>query len=124
MMRNKHRNELKLEWPLKKELMMSCEACSIGKERQLAVNQYVDNSKKAMKDGKRIFSDLATVKAPQDSGITTNRNWHIIVDQYTGDKVLKFYSTNNQYAKKIASGKIMENQYHISGTRMHQRIKS
>ena len=51
------------------------------------VNKYVDNSKKATRAGKKIFSDLAMIKAPQDSGITiTNRNWHIVVNQYTGYK--------------------------------------
>ena len=64
---------------------MSCEACAIGKTRQLAVNKHVDDSKKATRAGEIIFSDLATIKVTQDSGITiTNRNWHTVVDQYTG----------------------------------------
>ena len=46
-----------------------------------------------MRASKRIFSDLATIKAPQDSGITIiNRNWHIVVCQYMGYKELAFYS--------------------------------
>ena len=67
--------------------MIPCKACSVEKVRQLVVNKYVDNSKKATRAGKKIFSDLAMIKAPQDSGITiTNRNWHIVVNQYTGYK--------------------------------------
>ena len=60
------------------------------------VNKPVDNSKKVTRAGKRIFSDLATIKVPQDSGITiTNRNWHIVVDQYMGYKESEFYSTKS-----------------------------
>ena len=33
------------------------------KMRQLAVNKHVDDSKKAMRTGKGIFSDLAMIKA-------------------------------------------------------------
>ena len=76
-----HGIELEFGWPLKKGPMMPCKACSIRKARQLVVNKHVDDSKKAMTAVKRIFSDLATIKAPQDSAITiTNRNWHIVVD--------------------------------------------
>ena len=47
----------------------------------------MDDSKKAMRAGKKRFSDLATIKAPQDSCIPiTNKNWYIVVDQYTGYK--------------------------------------
>ena len=64
---------------------MPYEACSFRKAIQLVVNKHVDDSKKAMRAGKRIFSDLATIKAPQDSGIIiTDRNWHIVVDQHMG----------------------------------------
>ena len=56
--------------------MMPCEDCSTGKVRQLAINKDVDDSKKATRAGKRILSDLARTKAPEDSGITImNRNW-------------------------------------------------
>ena len=35
---------------------------------------------------------------PQDSGITiTNRNWHIVVDQYTGYKESELYSTKSDF---------------------------
>ena len=56
--------EMELGWPLKKGPMMPCKACSIGKLRQLVVNKPVDNSKKAMRAGERIFSNLAMIKAP------------------------------------------------------------
>ena len=69
--------------------MMPCKTQSIGKARPLVVNKHVDNHKKATRASERIFSDSATIKAPQDSGMTiTNRNWHIIVDQYDGYKEL------------------------------------
>ena len=54
------------------------------KAKQLAINKYMDDSKKAMRADKRIFSDLATIKAQQDSGITIpNKNWHIVLDHDT-----------------------------------------
>ena len=75
---------------------MSCKASSIGKAGQLAINKHVDNSKKAARTGERIFSDVATIKALQDSGIIiTNRNWHIGVDQHTGYNKPEFYSAKS-----------------------------
>ena len=69
---------------------MPCKAYSIRKMRQLVVNKHVDDSKKATRAGKRKFSNFATIKAPQDSGITiTNRNWHIVVNQYMGYKEME-----------------------------------
>ena len=50
-----HRVALKLGWPFKKGFMMPCEACSIGKVKQLVINRHVDNRKKATKAGKRFF---------------------------------------------------------------------
>ena len=33
------------------------------------------------------YTDLVMTKAPQVSGIIiTNKNWHIVVDQYTGTR--------------------------------------
>ena len=51
-----------------------------------------------------------TINAPQDTGITiTNRNWNIVVDQYTGYKELEFYSTKSDFmeltCKKISKWK-------------------
>ena len=55
--------------------MIPREACLVGKVRQLVINKHMDNSKKATRSGKRIFSDLAMIKVPQHSGITiTDRN--------------------------------------------------
>ena len=70
----------------------------------------MDDSKTATRAGKRLFSDLTTIKAPPDSDITTtNRNWHIVVDQYTGYKELEFYSTKSDFVettyKKISEWK-------------------
>ena len=49
-----------------------------------------------------VSSDLPTIKAPKDSDITiTNRNWHIVVDQYTGYKELEFYSTKSDFVEPI-----------------------
>ena len=77
---------------------MSYKACSISKAKQLAINKHVDDSKKAKKAGERIFSYWATIKLPRDSGNTiTNRNCHIIMDQYTGYKELEFYSTKSSF---------------------------
>ena len=96
-----HRIALEMGSLLKKELMMPCKACSIGKARQLGVNKHVDNSK-ATRASKRIFSDLAIIKASQDSGITiTNRNWHIVMDQYTGYKESEFYSTKSDFVEPM-----------------------
>ena len=82
-----HKSLVELGWSLKKGLMMPCKACSVGKAMQLAISKHVDDRKTAMRAGERIFSDLVTIKAPQDSGITiTSENLHIIVDQYTRDK--------------------------------------
>ena len=85
---------------LNKGLMMPCKAYSIGKARQLAVNKHVDGSKKAKSAGERIFLDLMTIKAQQESGITiTNRNWHIVVDQYMRYKELEFYNTKSDFVE-------------------------
>ena len=66
------------------------------------IKKHVDDSKKTMRAGERIFSDLATIKAPQDSGITiTNKNWHIVVDQYTGYKELEFYCTKSDFVEPM-----------------------
>ena len=95
-----HKIALELGWPLKKGLIMPCKACSVRKAGQLAINKQVDNSKKTTRAGKRIFSDLVTIKAPQDSSFTiTNSNWHIVVDQYTGYKEFAFYSTKSDFVK-------------------------
>ena len=123
-----HKISLELGWPLKKGPMMSCKACSVRKARQLVINKHVDNCKKATRADKRIFSDLATIKAPQESGITIpNRNWYIVVDQYTGNKESEFYSTKSDFVewmcKKFSDWKIMVNQYHTFSTIMHQRMK-
>ena len=77
---------------------MPCEACSVGKARQLVINKHLDDSKKAMRAGKRIFLALAMIKSPQDSGITiTNKNWHIIVGQYTGYEESECYSIMSDF---------------------------
>ena len=94
--------------------MIPWKAYSIGKAKQLAINKHMDKSKKAMRAGKRIFYDLATIKAPKDSGITiNNKNRHIVVDQYTGHRESEFYSTKSDFVepmcKKFMSGKIMGN---------------
>ena len=47
-------------------------------------NKHVDDSKKAVRAGKRIFSDLMTNKTPQDSNITMTNRIH--VDQFIGYK--------------------------------------
>ena len=53
---------------------------------------------KCARAGKRIFSDLVTINAPQDSGITiTNMNWHIVVDP--GYNELEFYSTKSDFVE-------------------------
>ena len=42
------------------------------------------------------YTDLVMTKAPQVSGIIiTNKNWHIVVDQYTGYKESEFYNTKS-----------------------------
>ena len=58
----------------------------------------MDDSKKARRAGKRIFSDMVMIKTPQDSGITiTNKNGHIVVDVYTGYNELELYSNKNDF---------------------------
>ena len=93
---------LELGWLSKKGPMMPCKACSVGKGRQLAINKYMDDSKKTKRCGKRMFSDLVAMKAPQDSDITIiNKNWHNIVDQYAGYKDLEFYSTKKDFMESM-----------------------
>ena len=66
---------LELGWSLKKGPTMPCKACSIGKAKQLVINKHVDKSNKATIAGERIFSDLAMIKALQESSIiVTNKN--------------------------------------------------
>ena len=55
--------------------MIPYKACSAGKPKKLAINKHVDDSMKATRATKRIFSDLVMIKALQDCGITiTNKN--------------------------------------------------
>ena len=62
--------------------MTPCKACSVGKAKQSVINKLEDDSKKATRAGQKIFSDLAMIKAPQDSGIAiAYKNWIIVVDQ-------------------------------------------
>ena len=110
-----HKIALELGWSLKKAPMIPCKACLVGKANQLVINKHVDDSKKTTRAGKRTFSDLVTIKLPQDSSITiTNQNWHIVVDQYMGYKELDCYCTKHDFVeptcKNLASGKIMGNQ--------------
>ena len=51
------------------------------------------------------------IKAPQDSGITiTNKNWHIVVDQYTGYKKSEFFVPRVAlWNRSLINGKIMGN---------------
>ena len=64
------------------------------------INKHMDDSKKAARAGKRIFSDLTTIKAPQDSGITIiNKNWHIVADQYMGYKELEYYCIKSDFVE-------------------------
>ena len=78
--------------------MMPCKACSVRKAKQLAINKDVGKSNKATRAGERIFSDLATIMTLQDSSIgITNRNWHMVVDQYTGYKESEFYCTKSSF---------------------------
>ena len=40
------------------------------------------------------------IMVPQDSGITiTNKNWHIVMDQYTGYKESEFYCNKSDFVK-------------------------
>ena len=104
---------------------MPCEDYSIRKVRQVVINKHVDDSMKYTW-AKRIFSDLVTAKAPQDSGITiTNKTWHIVVDQYTWQRSQSFtvprVTSWNRRSKQLASGKITGNQYHTLSMTMHHR---
>ena len=86
----------------KKGPMIPCKACSVRKEGWLGINKHVYEIKKVTRAGKRIFSVLATIKEPQDSGITiTNRNWQIVVDQYTAYKESQFYSTKSDFVEPM-----------------------
>ena len=77
---------------------MLFKAYSVGKLRQLVINKHMNDSKKVMRAGKRIFLDLETIKVPQDSEITiTRRKWHIVVNQYTVYKELEFNSTKGVF---------------------------
>ena len=70
----------------------------------MAINKHVDDSKKVTRAEERIFSDLATIKAPQDSSITVaNKNWHIVVDQYTGYKESEFYGTKSDFMESTCN---------------------
>ena len=65
-----HKIALEIRRSLKKGLLMPCKASSVGKAKQLVLNKHLDDSKKAMRAGERIFSYIAMIKVPQDSGIT------------------------------------------------------
>ena len=68
----------------------------------MTINKHVEDIKKVTRAGERIFSDLATLKALQDSSITvTNKNGHVIVGKYTGYKELEFYSTKSDFVEPM-----------------------
>ena len=108
--------------------MIPCKACSVGKVEQFTINKHMKDSKKATRAGKRIFSDLVIIKAPQDSDITiNNKNWHIVVDQYTGYKESEFYCTKSAFVelmcKKFSKWKNNGKPVTYMRHNMHQRIK-
>ena len=56
--------------------------------------------KKTTRAGKRMFWDLATIKALQDSSIiVTDKNGHIMVDQYIWYKESEFNSTQSDFVE-------------------------
>ena len=57
-----HQIALELGLFLQKGPMIPCKACSVRKAKQLTINKHMDDSKKATRAGKRIFSDLVTIK--------------------------------------------------------------
>ena len=72
------------------------ESYSIEKAKQLVINKHVDDCKKDMRAGKRMFSDLAMIKAPEHWN-HCHQNWHIVVDQYTGYKESYFYCIKSDF---------------------------
>ena len=51
---------------------------------------------------KEMFSDLATIKAIQESGIAiTKKNCHIVVDQYMGYKELQFHGAKIDFVEPM-----------------------
>ena len=87
---------------LEKGPMTPCKTCLIRKAKQFTNNKQVDNSKKATRSGKRIFSCLVTINAPGESGITiTNRNGYIVMNQYTGYKKLEFYCNKSDFVEPM-----------------------
>ena len=98
MMNYKHTIALELRYSLKKGPLTPYKACLIGKTKQLVINKYVDDSKKGTRAEKKLFSDLMTIKALQDSSTTgANKDWNFVVDQYTWYKESEIYGTKSDF---------------------------
>ena len=88
-----------LGWEITRGGMKPCASCAAGKAKQKNLPK-VDEPKKATVVNGRIYSDIATVKAPKSKKgekqiVVAKKNWHMMVDECTGLKFSKFYNKKN-----------------------------
>ena len=57
-----HKIALKFGWSLEKGLMIPHKACLVRKAKQLAINKHGDNSKKAKRARRKIFSTVQQLR--------------------------------------------------------------
>jgi len=83
-----------LGWELSKGAK-PCQSCAESKAKQKIVPKKTEGTK-AEKPNGRIFSDIATVKAPKSLKLVVARpQWHLMVDEATGMKFSAFYEKKN-----------------------------
>ena len=72
-----------------------CQSCAELKAKQKSVPKESEGEKATEPNG-RVFQDLATVKAPEKSGIRVGRpNWQMIVDEHTEMKFSAHHETKS-----------------------------
>ena len=93
-----------LGWVLKPGELPPCKACSIAVAKQHAVCKDSRSESKATRAGERLFSDLATIRAPVHSGIIVHKTvWHMTVCHYMGYCELHFYRAKNDFIEKYCA---------------------
>ena len=73
----------------------TCEACAIGKAKQKNVPK-VSNQIPSTKPGELMYLDISTIKGEKDGpAVNAKRHWRMMVDDWSGCKFSKFFTTKN-----------------------------
>jgi hypothetical protein len=91
-----------LGWNITRGMLKVCEACAKAKAKRKDIKSKPEDgpNTKAMAVNGRIYLDISSLKQtdieslPEDA-IPRQKNWRMIVDEYTGKKTSHFFPTKN-----------------------------